>query len=89
MSVVQDGIEAVGGNEGIIVLAPPYPSKMADLVDTVITVVGNKKKVLVCESYSRSDKPVDTMNAAFMVRARCNHNNQCLVLILSLMRCLI
>ena len=67
---VQDVIEAVGANEGIVVLSPPFPSKMADLVDTVVAAVGKKKKVLVCESYGGSDEPVDTLSAALAV---CSH----------------
>lgn len=65
----QDVIEAVAANDGIVVLAPPFPSKMADHVDTVVAAVGAKKKVLVCESYGGKDEPVDSLNAAFMVRS--------------------
>jgi len=61
----QDVIEAVASNNGVVVLSPPAGTEMEARVGTVITAMGPKKSVLVCESYGGSDEPVDMLSKSF------------------------
>jgi flavorubredoxin/flavin reductase (DIM6/NTAB) family NADH-FMN oxidoreductase RutF len=63
----QELVEIIGRSSGVVLLSPPTENKEAQkTLDTLLSAVNKKQKVLIAESYGGEDEPVDTLLNGFV-----------------------